>query len=81
MLRAFEQGFIFIVPHPLRHGASVYPDRPIQSSLTTHKGCEEYIVTRILTGQEQMENSLKKGKKYNIVKTVLEDSDNSNESS
>ena len=24
-LRAFEQGGIFIVPHPLRHGASVFP--------------------------------------------------------
>jgi hypothetical protein len=41
-LRAFEQGWIFIVPHLLWHGASVFrshpKDHPIQSPLTTHKG-------------------------------------------
>jgi hypothetical protein len=41
-LRAFEQGGIFIVPHLLWHGDSVFHshpnDHPIQSPLTTHKG-------------------------------------------
>jgi hypothetical protein len=41
-LRAFEQGEIFIVPHLLRHGASIFlshpKDRPIQSPFTTHEG-------------------------------------------
>jgi hypothetical protein len=41
-LKAFEQGGIFIVPHLLWHGTSVFPvhpkDRPIQSPLTTHMG-------------------------------------------
>jgi hypothetical protein len=41
-LRAFEQGWIFIVPHLLWHGTSVFPvsseGPPIQSPLTTHEG-------------------------------------------
>jgi hypothetical protein len=42
-LRAFEQGGIFIVPHLLWHGTSVFPvfirrTAPIQSPLTTHEG-------------------------------------------
>jgi hypothetical protein len=44
-LRAFEQGGIFIVPHPLWHGTSDFPvsfEGPMrasfQSPLTTHKG-------------------------------------------
>jgi hypothetical protein len=32
-LRAFEQGGIFIVPHPLRHGTSVFP---VSSEGTPH---------------------------------------------
>jgi hypothetical protein len=36
-LRAFEQGGIFIVPHLLWHGASVFPVSSEQSTLTTHK--------------------------------------------
>jgi hypothetical protein len=41
-LRALEQGGIFIVPHLLWHGLSIFPvsskDHPIQSPITTHKG-------------------------------------------
>jgi hypothetical protein len=42
-LRASEQGGIFILPHLLWHGTSVFfwshpKDRPIQSPLTTHEG-------------------------------------------
>jgi hypothetical protein len=52
-LRAIEQGGIFIVPHLLWHGASVFwshpKDCPIQSPLTTHyRGCREYTLTRII---------------------------------
>jgi hypothetical protein len=40
--RAVEQGRIFIVPHLLWHGTSVFPvspkGRPTQSPFTTHKG-------------------------------------------
>jgi hypothetical protein len=49
VLRAFEQGGIFIVPHLLRHGTSVFPisseGPPIQSPLTTHEGCGGSILT------------------------------------
>jgi hypothetical protein len=42
--RTFQQGGIFIVPHPLWHGTLVfqsYPkDRPIQSPLATRKGMQ-----------------------------------------
>jgi hypothetical protein len=41
VLRAFEQGGIFIVPHLLWHGASVFfrsHPKEIQSPLTTHMG-------------------------------------------
>jgi hypothetical protein len=42
-LRIFEQGRIFVVPHLLWHGTSVFPvssEGPplVQSPLTTHKG-------------------------------------------
>jgi hypothetical protein len=51
-LGAFEQEGIFIVPHLLWHGTSVFPkDHPIQLHLRhTLRGCGESIETRILTG-------------------------------
>jgi hypothetical protein len=42
VLRAFEQGGIFIVPHLLWHGTSVFPasseEPPHLVPLTTHEG-------------------------------------------
>jgi hypothetical protein len=37
-LRAFEQGGIFIVPHLLRHGASVYTASSERPAPTSHSG-------------------------------------------
>jgi hypothetical protein len=37
-LRAFEQGGVFIVPHPLRHGASVYTVSSERPAPTSHSG-------------------------------------------
>jgi hypothetical protein len=54
-LRAFEQGEIFIVPHLLRHGASVFPvssDEPLHLvvSYDTRGDVDDLdILTRILT--------------------------------
>jgi hypothetical protein len=49
-LRAFEQGGIFIVPHLLWHGASVYPVSSDQCLLRHTRGCGGPILTRVLTG-------------------------------
>jgi hypothetical protein len=56
-LRAFEQGGIFIVPHLLWHGVSVFlvssegPPMALFSRLLRHTmGCGGSILTRILTG-------------------------------
>jgi hypothetical protein len=49
MLSAFEQGGIFIVPHQLWHGTSVFPVS--FSRLLRHTwGCGWSILTRIFTG-------------------------------
>jgi hypothetical protein len=37
-LRAFEQGGIFIVPHLLRHGTSVYTVSSERPAPTSHSG-------------------------------------------
>jgi hypothetical protein len=55
VLRAFDQGGIFIVPHLLWHGTSVFPGlirRTAQvSRLLRHAwGCGGPIITRFLTG-------------------------------
>jgi hypothetical protein len=55
-LRAFEQGGIFIVPHLLRHGASVFlvssegPPHLVASYDTQGGWGGGSILTRILTG-------------------------------
>jgi hypothetical protein len=58
-LRAFEQGGIFIVPHLLWHGTSVFP---VSSEGPPHlvasydtRGCGGSILTRILTGKFQQD--------------------------
>jgi hypothetical protein len=54
-LRAFEQGGIFIVPHLLWHGTSVFPvssEGPPHLVLRYKRGCGGSILTRILTGPE-----------------------------
>jgi hypothetical protein len=52
-LRAFEQGGILIVPHPMLHGASVFPvlsEGPSHSVASYDtRGCGGSILTRILT--------------------------------
>jgi hypothetical protein len=48
-LRAFEQGGIFIVPHLLLHGTSLFPFSSIQLPLMTHKESVGPIFTQILT--------------------------------
>jgi hypothetical protein len=55
VLRAFEQGGIFIVPHLLWHGTSFFPvssEGPphLVASYDTRRGCEGSILTRILMG-------------------------------
>jgi hypothetical protein len=61
-LRAFEQGGIFIVPHLLWHGTSIFSvssDRrtaPFSRLLRHTRGCERSILTRIHTDRL---NSLK----------------------
>jgi hypothetical protein len=54
-LRAFEQGGIFIVPHLLRHGTSVFfgfirKTAPFSRLLRHTRGCGGSILTRILSG-------------------------------
>jgi hypothetical protein len=54
-LRAFEQGGIFIVPHLLWHGTSVFPVSSdglphSVASFDTRGVCGGFILTRILTG-------------------------------
>jgi hypothetical protein len=49
-LRAFEQGGIFIVPHLLWNGTSVFPFSSFSCLLRHMRGCVRYIPTRILTG-------------------------------
>jgi hypothetical protein len=54
-LRAFEQGGIFVVPHLLWYGTSVFRshprDRPIQLPLTTRMGMRRICSNRILMGR------------------------------
>jgi hypothetical protein len=53
-LRVFEQGGIFIMPHLLWHGVSVFLvssyEPPLNRLLRHTRGCGESILTRILTG-------------------------------
>jgi hypothetical protein len=71
-LRAFEQGGIFIVPHLLRHGASVFPvpseGPPPFSRLLRHtRGCGGSILTRILTRLREKEVE----KEFSSVRKVV----------
>jgi hypothetical protein len=54
-LRAFEQGLIFIVPHPLWHETSVFSvlirrTAPLSRLLRHTRGCGGSILTQTLTG-------------------------------
>jgi hypothetical protein len=54
-LRAFEQGWVFIVSHLLWHGTSVFSclirrNAPLNRFLRHKRGCEGSILARILTG-------------------------------
>jgi hypothetical protein len=62
-LRAFEQGGIFIVPHLLWHGTSVFPvssegPAPFSRLLRHTRGCGGSILTRILTGGAEIKGCL-----------------------
>jgi hypothetical protein len=65
VLGAFERGGIFIVPHLLWHGTSVFPVKKIIrmtdpfSCLSLHAwGCGGPILIRILTGKSRFGNKI-----------------------
>jgi hypothetical protein len=72
-LRAFEQGGIFIVPHLLWHGTSIFSSLIRRTTAFSHllrhtRGCGGSILTRILTGNQSIgKTAINRKKNQNIV--------------